>query len=448
VRNVARGAPGNKPSAQKKSGIPAVVDTESSQQPASDKKNDSKPGNSQSRPRLTLLKTTLIGTGGGPQKPQTPAEAKLDAAVKQQQDLLAEFEKIADELKRILAELEGSTLVKRLKAASRLQYKIAGRIGENVNKAFGVRSGDLDGPESAMLDEMGQQEVKSSDNVSLIMDDMEAYFDRHRFVKIKAVLDDMRKQDVIGGLRQIASDVKTEKGLSMAQCEFWSDTLDRWAEDLVDPACNGSCCNCNKDSLPPAIVLEVLEILEGEMNLREETRVAEQARPSLKLENYTKGARKLAETQRGLRDRVEKVIKRIEELPKAQQNFGYEMHLLHTVSGVMDETVGILSRPNTGRAAIGAETEVIELLLQSKRINPRGGGGSGSNPGGGGGGKTQDSALTLLGSGVNPKEVRQDHGVSQTTGEQGSSLPEEFRAGLDEYFNRLEKGAPEKPKAP
>ena len=56
--------------------------------------------------------------------------------------------------------------------------------------------------------------------------------------------------------------------------------------------------------------------------------------------------------------------------------------------------------------------------------------------------------MALIGKGLNPKEVRQDRGVSQTTGEPGSSLPEEFRTGLDEYFNRLERGADEKPKAP
>ncbi|TXT21999.1 MAG: hypothetical protein FD138_3840, partial [Planctomycetota bacterium] len=86
-----------------------------------------------------------------------------------------------------------------------------------------------------------------------------------------------------------------------------------------------------------------------------------------------------------------------------------------------------------------AETEAIELLLQSKRINPKGGGGGGANPGGGGGGTTNDSALTLIGNGVNDKEVREDHGVSQATGDSGPKLPEEFRTGLDEYFNRLEK---------
>ncbi len=105
----------------------------------------------------------------------------------------------------------------------------------------------------------------------------------------------------------------------------------------------------------------------------------------------------------------------------------------------MDEATEILARPETGPAAIGAETEAIELLLQSKQINPRGGGGGGSSPGGGGGGDTLDSALALLGAGCNEKEVREERDVGQATGADGSTLPEEFRAGLDQYFNRLER---------
>ena len=84
---------------------------------------------------------------------------------------------------------------------------------------------------------MSEQEAKGSHDVSLIMDDMQSYFERRRFMRFKTVLDEMRKQDVIGSLRQLGDDLKKEHGLSIAQCEFWSDTLDRWAEDLVDPAC-------------------------------------------------------------------------------------------------------------------------------------------------------------------------------------------------------------------
>ncbi len=189
--------------------------------------------------------------------------------------------------------------------------------------------------------------------------------------------------------------------------------------------------------MPPSIVLEVLQILEGEVNLREETRVGEQARAAVAAGEYGRQAEKLSKSQDGLKVRVDEVIERIGQLPDAESEFAYEIDLLGKVAGVMGEAAGILARPETGSEAIAAETEAVELLLRSRRINP-GGGGGGPNPGGGGG-KTVDSAMALLGSGVNQKEVREDRGVSQVAGESGPVLPEEFRAGLDEYFNRLER---------
>ncbi len=186
-------------------------------------------------------------------------------------------------------------------------------------------------------------------------------------------------------------------------------------------------------------MLEVLLILEAEVNLRDATRVAEQARPAVKRDEYVTQAEELSNTQDELRDRVDHVIERIGELPDAAANFGKELRLLGAVSQVMTEATDILSQPDTGKPAIAAETEAIELLLQSKRINPKGGGGSGASPGGGGGGTTTDSALALVGSGSNEKEVKETRGVTQATGESGASFPEEFRSGLDEFFNRLDK---------
>lgn len=430
----------NKP----KPAVPLVVDRESSQQPLPKPKegDEPPPPGKPSNPTLRLPVTTLVGSGPDKKKPPPPpAGDKMDEAVKEQEDLLAEFDKLADELNRLLANLEGSTLVKRLKAASRQQYKIAGRINDQVPDAFGVAPSLVDDVPSKVLEEMASEENKESQTVSVIIDDMHAFFERRKFMKFKAVLDEMRQFDAVGSLRQLGEDLRKENGISMAQAEYWSDTLDRWADDLVDPACSGCCPGCkSKGSLPPSIVLEVLQILEGEVNLRGETRVAEQARPALAAEDYGQQATRLSGTQAELKVRVEKVIERIRELPDAESDFGKEIKLLGMVAGVMNEATEILARPETGAPAIAAETEAIELLLQSKKINPKGRGGGGANPGGGGGGTTQDSALSLVGGGANDKEVREDRGVSQATGDAGPSLPEEFRAGLDEYFNRLERG--------
>jgi hypothetical protein len=423
--------------------VPGIVDQESTQQPPSDKpsKNQDDSPSKPKTPRLLLPQTTLAGTAkDAPKPPDTPAQQTVDNALKVQQDLLAEFDKIAEELNKVLANLEGSTLVKRLKAAARLQDKVAGRIGDHVSDAFGVETPKLPGAPAKVLGELAEQEGKQSQLVSFIMDDLQSYFERRQYVRFKTVLDDMKKEDVIGGLRQVGDDLRKENGVSMAQCEFWSDSLDRWAEDLVDPTKSGKCPGSkSKASLPPSLILEVLRILEGEINLREETRVSEQARPALAIADHGKQANGLSKTQTGLDRRVKDVINKIRELPDAEAEFAYEIGLLGEVSEVMEDAAGILKRPDTGKIAIAAETDAIELLLKSKRINPKGGGGGGPNPGGGGTGTTNDSALALVGGGLNAKENREDHGVSQSTGDAGPSLPEEFRAGLDEYFNRLER---------
>ncbi len=224
---------------KKKPAVPAIVDRESQQQPIKPLDEDEPPEKKPpSSPSLRLPMTTLADV---PKKGQScPAGQKVDEAVKEQEDLLAEFEKIADELNRVLANLEGSTLVKRLKAASRLQYTIAGKVGDQLPHAFGNAKSLMDESAGKVLGEVADHESKASQDVSFIMDDMHAYFERRRMVNFKTVLEEMRQFDVIGGLRQVGDDVRKESGLSVAQCEFWSDTLDRWAEDLVDPASGGT----------------------------------------------------------------------------------------------------------------------------------------------------------------------------------------------------------------
>ena len=185
-----------------------------------------------------------------------------------------------------------------------------------------------------------------------------------------------------------------------------------------------------------------MQILEAEIALREDTRVAEQSRPALAAEKHAAESEKLSATQVKLRERVDATVKRVGELPDAQSNFGYELQLLGEVSRVMVEAAEILKRPETGAPAIAAETEVIELLLQAKRCNPKsGGGGGGSTPGGGGAeDPAEQPALALVGSGANEKARPDERDVPQSSGAADRTLPEEFRAGLDEYFNRLDRG--------
>ena len=427
---------------------PTIADRESSQQPpiAAEEDPNQAPKKAGAPAPLRLPTTTVMGKPQ-PKKPgeeedAPPEENKVEEAVRKQEELLAEFDKVAEELNNLMANLEGSTLVKRLKAASREQMQIADATSNEINEAFGSSLKRLKNEQQVRIKQLKTREEGALNNVGLIIDDLEAFHERRPLVKFQSVLDEMKKEDVLGGIRLLSNRILESQGMAIAEAEFWSDTMDRWAEDLVDPACKGECKGSkSKSSLPPSIILEVMKILEEEINLRERTRMAEQAKPISENDKYLEMVDELATTQISLQERIVVVCSKIEDLPDAQSEFGKELALMNEVERAMVDAASILNRPDTTKHAIAAETEVIELLLKSKRINPKSGGGGGADPGGGGGGDTQDAAIALLGPGINEKEAREDHGVQQSTGTSGSTFPEEYRQGLDEYFQRLERKA-------
>ena len=176
-----------------------------------------------------------------------------------------------------------------------------------------------------------------------------------------------------------------------------------------------------------------MRILDAEIKLREATREAEQIRDHIE---YDEQVEKLSETQMELGGRTVEVILKIEELPDGKTEFAREIALLTRVVQVMNDAVDILEEPHTGRRAIAAETEVIELLLRTRRINPNGGGGGGSNPGGGGTGTTSAIAQALAGAGNEKDAHRTARSVRHETGKAGKELPAGFRHGLDQFLNR------------
>lgn len=430
---------------------PSVIDKESSQQPIDPKalaeKDENKESNSNSNSKQSTLRlpsTTVAGTEvkkkSDDSEDDDSADDAIEEAVDKQLELLAEFDKVADELNELMANLEGSTLMKRLKSAAREQLKIADIAAIEIKEAFGVSFARLTSEQKIYFKDLEARELKATEFVSTIVDDIRGFHERRPSGKFETVLAEIKREDIVSALGELSGRLTNQQGFSIAEAEYWSDTLDRWAEDIVDPAAKGECKGSkSKSSLPPSVVLEVMQILEGEMNLRERTRVTEQAKAAASQTEYGERVAELATTQFKLKERIDAVKEKIAALPDATEEFSKELELMEAAGLVMLDAALILNRPDTGSQAIAAETEVIELLLQTKRTGPSSGGGAGSDPGAGGGGTTDEPAIAMIGPGVNQNERRQDHGVSQETGISNNSLPEEFRFGLDEYFQRIDR---------
>ncbi len=437
---------------QKKDNMPSISDKEGSmskteQQPADPNAKASPP-----KPSAMKLPVTQMAAAPGGQKkddkaeekpqeqPASQAQKNMQDAIDEQKLLLAEFARVSDELGAILASLEASTFVKRLKAASRQQLVAAKDLNTKTLSAFG-----LDRKPVKDAATIAENEKTQSENVRVIQSDLEAYFARKPDMHFKNIIGQMKETQVVKMLTYLGDQAAVNlSGSSMAGAEFWADTLDRWAEEMVAASECKSCSSCSADSLPPEIVLKVMKSLRDEMKLRDETRELENAKAALKEGEHGKKSATLASKQFGIQANTRGAFDDILRLPQGNEKFGKELKLLDAVMHVMDEAAGILDKPDTGAPAIAAETEAIELLLQAKRQG-KGGGGGGSNPGGGSGGSaTGDAALADLGPGTDADTNVNARPVGQATGKAGRELPEEFKTGLDAYFNKLEAGGAQK----
>ncbi len=433
---------------------------------------------------------------------ESSAQKPLEQSVQEQKELLEEFAKVSDQLNEILGSLEASTFVKRLKAASREQTQLASGIGQKTLDAFGItreQTGNslttlkeapaepspMEKSVAGFVDRLfggGKPEVKEatapeavaktdepkkdvpkakdapfvttyaplastkaksqSEVVKIIQSDLEAYALRKQDQHFKKVLGEMKQTRVAQELTRVGEKAADNySGNAIHGAEFWADTMDRWAEEMVKAA--GKCSNCSScsgDSLPPEIVLKVMQALRDEMKLRDETRELDKAKPAIEKEEFVSRAVKLSNEQGRIATHTEETIRDIVAIPDGSQKFGKELKLLSAVTEVMAEATDILSSPDVGGPAVAAETEAIELLLQTKRSNPKGGGGGGGgNPGGGGTAASASSAaLADIGPGGDVDGNVSARPVGQSTGRAGKEYPEEFRAGLDAYFSNLE----------
>ena len=222
---------------------PAIVDMESSMNQG-DKKNDDEEQKEQkpapaSTPKFGLPSTTVYGDTPSAKKdeqPQPEMEEALDQAIEAQEGLLEEFTKVAEELQRILDNLEGSTFVKRLKAASRRQTEVARELNNSLSEKFGRRKAQLNHEQADTTNAIVEREREEGKNLATIKSDLEAYYQRVQQGKFGTVIREMDELNVMARLGNLSELVDVNlHGQSISHAEFWADTFDRWAEQLVGP---------------------------------------------------------------------------------------------------------------------------------------------------------------------------------------------------------------------
>jgi hypothetical protein len=222
------------------SALPSLVDAERGflEAPASPANESNDPAQAASGPGLP--ETMLDQVAGAEQRedsgPASPAATHLEEAVTEQDDLLAEFRAVSELLAELLGSFEASTFVKRLKAASRAQMEIAGDINSSALSIFGLpaKSPEIRSSPATSADDFTQRMEAEIRNIHTIQSDLSAFLSRKPDRRFNTLQQTMKEERLISELEAIPVTVrKNWSGDSIARTEFWADTLDRWAEELV-----------------------------------------------------------------------------------------------------------------------------------------------------------------------------------------------------------------------
>ncbi|MCP4783442.1 MAG: hypothetical protein GY903_16800 [Fuerstiella sp.] len=233
----------SEPGEKQPAAVPKLTDVESGfmksdeEDDDEEKKEDPAKGG---KSRLTLPTTVLHGGPKQDSEPCPPQES-VDEAVGEQADLLADFAKVRADLQKIMDDLENSTFVKRLKAASRRQMEVAADLNRTLFKGFGLDASKLDDRQNTQVEKIAEREEAQSQSIWTIQSDLEAYYERRQEPKFLRVIAQMEETKVTSMVTGIGARVRRNfTGEGISRSEFWCDTLDRWAEELVEPAPGGS----------------------------------------------------------------------------------------------------------------------------------------------------------------------------------------------------------------
>ena len=322
----------------------------------------------------------------------------------------------------MLANLEGSTLLKRLKAASRLQSKVGGRISDQVERR--LRRGRLSARQRAGEGPGRDVRARGQGQPRRL-----AHHGRHarllRAQAVHAVQDRPRRDAAARRRRQLAParrrreegkrpvdrrSANTGRTRSTAGPKTWS--IRRRAAPAT-PSRRAAC--------PLPWCWRRFRSWKARSTCAK--RRASPSRPSprsLADDHKQQAVQALRDAERAQRPRRQARRRRFASCPTARASSPTRSACWRKVSAVMGEATDDSGSARDRRSRRSPpRPRPSSCSCNPSGSTPRAGGGGGSTPGGGGHGKTLDSALALFGGGVNDKEVREDRGVSQATGDSG-----------------------------
>lgn len=300
---------------------------------------------------------------------------ELARAQEEQQKALEKLRAAMEKLNKASEELLADNFTNRLKSLARAEKEINSSITNVLPRTIGQRFEDMpaDVRDLIRAQEANQRQIQK--RTKGLATDMEYFLKRAAAEEVEKVRLEMEQTNVVDRLGSLA-DLLTVNKLVQAQDETagWEKQFLAWADMLKKRKKGGDGKGQGqpqeqKEMSPEMIelILKLLRIRQSEQDLRESTRALDDLR---EIEpKYAERARMLAAKQGEIRDAFRAAP---EEAKVSQEELEQMYELLDAVEFAMDDSEAELKKPETGGPAVGAQTEVIELLSpQEQEQDPK-----------------------------------------------------------------------------
>jgi aryl carrier-like protein len=415
-------------------------------------------------------------------KPMQKAAKSLEQAGKQpkgkdkdladaqetEKDILQDLQQMQKRVNKGLDDMQALSLAQRLRKMGAGQKEIHTEISKVVGETIGMTPEELTQRHQKQNAFLAEQQVDARERSRELQGEISRFFERTRkpsYGQVSKEMAEARTPDEMDRVRTLI-----ESNISMQAMDalmLWSDRFDAWA-DLLEPKKldAGSANQGGAAGEPPEEdnalkhLMALLRVREGQVNLRERTRMLEKNHGDETV--YKESAGKLRENESKLLDNLDAV---------QQENDDTELvPALRDSSRAMQLVDSLLAKPETGDPTMSAHKKALEslsdainllnekaqkqnnsgqstqqgeemafLMQMMQQQNPKPGMQGGMTPGMNfNGGTTEMPATAQNGNATGKADAAR---TARKAGGSTASLPAEFRDALENYYKAIEKGA-------
>jgi len=278
-----------------------------------------------------------------------------------------------------------------------------------------------------------------------LQDEIARFFDRTQLTRYGDVSRDMGEGKIDENLERLAQLISRNTSVAaMESAGEWAGRFNQWADRLEqsDESKTAAGPGAPSDQQLEAL-LALVRLRQQQASLRDQTVALDrQDQP----DSAIASPRALGATQHGLEEAVQKL--------QAQPGFPVPPSQLEPVRQAMSDAEGLLSKSITGDAAVGAETDALNVLDYLLDGGPGGGGsggaslamlremmGMGAAAGNAGTGSMAGGTTDRPNERVEGSRVGAASGpraVTTTGGKEIQTVPVEFRDALESYYGAIE----------